>query len=222
MSQRLNGIQVPIFAFLSGIPALIYQVVWTREIALLGGSQIEAISIVLVAFFGGLAAGANHFGRVADRAASPLRLFGVLEMTAGLLAVASTLALRSLPALGLNSTPLLFLSAGIVFPVTFLLGGTLPSLLCVTVRNPAVIAGDAGRIVGANTLGAVLGVCAAVATIPVLGLRFSILGAAATAFSTIGAGVGGGGGLGLLATGATGTGFAATGAGFGVGAAVGG
>ena len=74
--------------------------VWTREIALLGGSQIEAISVVLVAFFGGLAAGANHFGRVADRAALPLRLFGLLEMTAGLLAVVSTLALRALPALG--------------------------------------------------------------------------------------------------------------------------
>jgi spermidine synthase len=181
LSQRLNGVLVPLFAFLSGVPALIYQVVWTREVALLGGGQIEAISIVLVAFFGGLALGANHFGRLADRVASPLRLFGFLEMLAGLLAVVSTIALRALPALALDSTSLLLLSAAIVFPVTFLLGGTLPSLLCVVVQTPSAIANIAGRIVGANTAGAVLGVVAAVATIPVLGLRVSILGAAATA-----------------------------------------
>jgi spermidine synthase len=183
LSQRSSRIQVPIFAFLSGAPALIYQVAWTREIALLGGSQIEAISIVLVAFFGGLAVGANYLGRVADRVTSPLRLFGILEMTAALLAVVSSIALRSLPALALDPTPLLLCSAGILFPVTFLLGGTLPSLLCVAVRAPASIAGSAGRIVGANTAGAVLGVCAAVALIPELGLRASILGAAAAAVS---------------------------------------
>jgi spermidine synthase len=57
-------------AFLSGIPALVYQVVWTREIALLAGSQIEAISVVLVAFFGGLAVDARAFGGIVDRFSS--------------------------------------------------------------------------------------------------------------------------------------------------------
>ena len=42
-------------AFVSGIPALIYQVVWTREVGLLVGGQMEAISLVVVSFFGGLA-----------------------------------------------------------------------------------------------------------------------------------------------------------------------
>ena len=40
-------------ALLSGVPALVYQVVWTREVGLLVGSQIEGISVVLAAFFGG-------------------------------------------------------------------------------------------------------------------------------------------------------------------------
>ena len=67
-----------LLAFLSGIPALVYEVVWTREVALLAGSQVEAISAVLAAFFGGLALGAHWGGRAADRAASPLRLYGFL------------------------------------------------------------------------------------------------------------------------------------------------
>jgi spermidine synthase len=70
---------IALLALLSGVPALIYEVVWTREAALLAGSQVEAISVVLVAFFGGLALGARGLGPLADRAASPLRLYGVLE-----------------------------------------------------------------------------------------------------------------------------------------------
>ena len=51
-----------LLSFASGIPALIYQVVWTREISLLVGGQMEAISLVIVAFFGGLAIGARVLG----------------------------------------------------------------------------------------------------------------------------------------------------------------
>ena len=51
-----------LLAFLSGVPALVYEIVWTREVALLAGSQVEAISVVLVAFFGGLALGARVLG----------------------------------------------------------------------------------------------------------------------------------------------------------------
>ena len=71
-------------AFASGIPALVYQVAWTREVGLIAGSQIEAISWVLVAFFGGLAAGARVLGGVADRSRVPLRTFAALEIGAGL------------------------------------------------------------------------------------------------------------------------------------------
>ena len=64
---------VLILAFLSGIPALVYEVVFTRQVALVVGSQAEAISAVLVAFFGGLALGARLLGARADRSPRPLR-----------------------------------------------------------------------------------------------------------------------------------------------------
>ena len=119
-------------AFLSGVPALVYQVVWTREIALLAGSQIEAISVVLVAFFGGLALGARAFGGIVDRFSTPLRIYGFLEVGAGLFAALSFLLLRWIgdsPFATASPGALLGLAAAILFPVTFLLGGTAPALL---------------------------------------------------------------------------------------------
>ena len=115
-------------ALLSGAPALVYQVVWTREVALLVGSQIEATSIVLAAFFGGLALGARWFGRVGDSSKTPLRLYAALELGAGVLAVGSLFCLRTLGAsswISLPQSALLPLTAALLIPTSLLLGGTL-------------------------------------------------------------------------------------------------
>jgi spermidine synthase len=168
-------------AFLSGIPALVYQVVWTREIVLLAGSQIEAISVVLVAFFGGLAVGARAFGGVVDRFSTPLRIYGCLEIGAGLLAALAMVVLHSIgnsPIAAGSLAVLLLSSAAVLFPVTVLLGGTLPALLRSAVRDLSGAASRAGLIVGTNTAGSVLGVGAAVLLVPAVGLRATQLGAA--------------------------------------------
>jgi len=65
--------------FLSGNAALIYEVLWTRQLGLVFGATTQAASAVLAAYMAGLALGAATGGRWADRTANPLRLFGVLE-----------------------------------------------------------------------------------------------------------------------------------------------
>lgn len=173
---------IALLAFLSGIPSLVYQVVWTREVALLAGSQVEAISLVLVVFFGGLALGAARLGAVADRAPSPVRLYGGLEVAAGLAAACSIWLLRSLGgAAPEGPLPLLLACGAVLLPATFLLGGTLPALLRAQTRDPEVAASRAGVVVGANTAGAVAGVALAVLAIPTAGLRASLLAASALA-----------------------------------------
>ena len=166
-----------LLALFSGAPALVYQVVWTRLVALAAGSQVEAISAVLVAFFGGLALGARWLGPRADRSASPLRWYGVLEIGAGALAAATLLPLLALTQsrIDLASGPALLVAAGSLLPATTLLGGTLPALVRASSGNPAR---RAGWIVGANTLGSVAGVGVAVWAIPTLGLRATLLSAA--------------------------------------------
>jgi len=173
-----------LLALLSGAPALLYEVVWTRELALLAGSQIESISVVLVVYFGGLALGARSFGALADRVVSPLRLYAGLEIAAGLLAVLATALIRTLAEIpSLMATPSLVLSlaAGLILPVTVLLGGTLPALLRADIGSQATPAGRAGLIVGCNTLGALAGIVAAVVGIPTLGLFTTLASASAAA-----------------------------------------
>jgi spermidine synthase len=173
-----------LLAFLSGVPALVYQVVWTRQVGLLAGGQIEAISIVLVAFFGGLALGAHFLGSVSDRSTSPLRVYGLLEAGAGVFAVASTWALRRLAEHPeLSDFQILGISALVLVPTTFLLGGTLPALLRSVATHADTASGHAGILIGANTVGAVSGVAFAIAMIPTLGLRWTLLIASLCAIS---------------------------------------
>ena len=53
--------------FCSGATALIYEVLWSKYLALLFGSTIQAQTVVLAVFMGGLAAGNKLFSRRADQ-----------------------------------------------------------------------------------------------------------------------------------------------------------
>ena len=65
-----------IFA-LSGAAGLIDEIVWSRQLVLVFGNTTQAVSAILVGFFGGMAIGAPIGGRLADRVRSPLRLYGL-------------------------------------------------------------------------------------------------------------------------------------------------
>lgn len=169
--------QTRLIAFLSGIPALVYQVVWTREVALLAGSQLDAIATVVATYFGGLALGSRVLGGRVDRSTRPLRFYALLELLAAALALATTLVLRELGTHTLGalanwwSPPgVLALSGALVLPVTFLLGGTQPALLSATGETGRRASAPAGEIQGVNTLGAVIGVILATLAIPAVGL----------------------------------------------------
>jgi len=171
-----------LLAFLSGAPALVYQVVWTREVALLAGVQMDSIATVVAAFFGGLALGSRALGARVDASERPLRFYGLLEIAAALLALVATLALRALDAHGpASGAAMLAACAAAMFPVTFLLGGTQPALLRSTGALAARAAAPAGAIQGVNTVGAVLGVAAAAFAIPSLGLWATLVAGAAGA-----------------------------------------
>jgi len=166
-------LQAPLLAFLAGIPALIYQVVWTREVALLAGIQLDAIATVVATFFGGLAIGSRLLGQRADGIDRPLRFYAGLELLAAALAVVATLAMR---ALGASDNPLgpalsLFVCGALILPATLVLGGTQPALLRSTGAVLKRAALPAGRIQGLHTAGAVVGVGIATLAIPALGLQ---------------------------------------------------
>lgn len=154
--------------FLSGISALIYQVVWLRILIRILGCTVYATSIVLGAFMAGLALGSYFLGRYADRASHLLRIFAFLEFGVALSALIIPFvfdslvpvyrwvyALTSGPTLSLVQICLVFIT--FIIPTT-LMGGTLPVLSSFLAREESKFGSRIGSLYGINTLGAVLGV----------------------------------------------------------------
>ncbi len=178
--------------FLSGVAGLIYEVCWIRKASLIFGSTTYALSTVLAVFFIGLALGSWFFGRVSRRSESPLRLYAMLEIGAGVLALASPwlfaqvdgLYGRAYRSFSDDLGPLFLvrfvLVALVLIPPTFLLGGTFPLFARQFVVSGGRIAAPVGLLYAVNTLGAALG-CAVAGfqLIPTIGVDGSLrIGAA--------------------------------------------
>src|SRR3954453_22407945 len=82
--------------FLSGATGLVYEVIWVRLTGLVFGNTSHAIATVLGAFMAGLALGSWKIGSWTDRAARPLRLYGILETGIGISAALVPLIFRLL------------------------------------------------------------------------------------------------------------------------------
>jgi spermidine synthase len=154
---------------LSGLTALVLETVFLRQLTWLFGSGATATTLVLAAFMAGLALGSAALGRVADRSTRPLRLYGLLELGAAatgaglawLLGSGREILIEPLRALGegpasrVAETLLAFV---LVLVPSLLMGGTLPALSRLIIRDPARFVGSLGRLYAVNTLGAAVGV----------------------------------------------------------------
>ncbi|MGZ5429940.1 MAG: hypothetical protein ACXWEX_00900, partial [Thermoanaerobaculia bacterium] len=66
--------------FCSGLTALIYQTIWSRQFRLIFGASTYATAAVLAIFMGGLGVGSLLLGKRADGKARPLEFYGNLEL----------------------------------------------------------------------------------------------------------------------------------------------
>jgi spermidine synthase len=155
--------------FLSGAAGLIYEIVWARQLVLVYGNTTQAISTILVAFFGGIAVGSFFGGRLADRVRSPLRLYGILEIALVPVVLATPRLFRLIHEIYRGAygslqvspgavTAIRFLLAIVVLaPATIVMGATLPALARYLARRRAELETAFGRLYTANTFGAILG-----------------------------------------------------------------
>jgi MFS family permease len=79
--------------FVSGAAALVYQVLWIKQLSLVVGVEVYAITTGISAFFAGLALGGLLFGRWADRLQKPVLLYAGLEVLVAVLGVGATFAM---------------------------------------------------------------------------------------------------------------------------------
>ena len=165
---RIRNIVLLLF-FCSGVSGLIYEVVWVRELTLILGNTVFAVSTVLTVFMGGLALGSFWAGRIIDRRKDPLRVYALLEMTIGILGFCLTSILNQTGPVyvwihsSLGEYPLLLSITRYVFAFcllaipTTLMGATLPVLSKFVVDRESVVGVKVGKLYALNTFGAAVG-----------------------------------------------------------------
>ena len=80
MQTRLIRVLLYFCFLFSGASGLIFETVWMRKLSLIFGNTIQAASIVIAVFMGGLALGSWIFGRLADSSNRLLRLYIFIEL----------------------------------------------------------------------------------------------------------------------------------------------
>lgn len=158
-----------------------------RELRLIFGATTAATAAVLAIFMAGLGLGSALLGKWADRAANPLRMYGLLEIAIALftattpwlvsLARSLYLGLGGQESLGLGGATVvrLAIAVAIMGVPTVLMGGTLPAAVRAVTPIGDTHRRALGGLYGANTLGAVLGALVATfLTLEVLGTRATL------------------------------------------------
>ena len=194
---------IVIFA-LSGMAALIYEIIWIRPLSLVFGSTVYAVSTIISSFILGLAIGSWLAGKYTDRMSSPLKYFALFQIGIGVYGILLLPIFGLLPGAYIEVynltfpnlylfqvTQILMAMSIITIPAT-LMGTTLPLMIKTYSQNFSTIGYDVGKLDASNSVGAVFGTLAAgFLLLPLLGVQVSILITALINFSI---------GLSILAT----------------------
>ena len=177
--------------FISGAAALVYQVLFAKELTLVFGSTAAATFTVLATFLGGMAIGSLIGAALAARVTRPVLVYALVELSIGAYCIATPTLFSVIQwvyvGLSTNLSPeassllvlRVALGAGVLLVPTVLMGMTLP--LLAQALNPL---GDRlGKAVAwlyaCNTTGAALGaLITSYAVIPLVGVRATTIIAA--------------------------------------------
>ncbi|MGG6343828.1 fused MFS/spermidine synthase [Stenotrophomonas indicatrix] len=184
---------VLLVAAMTGASSFVYEITWVRMLSLALGTTLHSFELMLAAFIAGIAFGGLWLRRRADRMPSPLRVAGWVQVWMGLAALASMFVyahafewvgwlmrviVRSADGYVLYNLASAVIAALVMFPAAFFAGMTLPLLTLALLRS-----GQGEKAIGQayafNTLGAIVGVLAAVHLLmPMLGLKYALVVAA--------------------------------------------
>ena len=170
---------------ISGFAALMYEVAWTRLLALVIGPTTYAFATMAAAFISGLALGSALGTRLARRTPRPAVWLAMMLVAAALAAcVGAYVAATRMPlvvAAQVADPAVAFTrvvitqalgTAMLLLPMTLALGATFPLALAVAAGGASTVGGDVARVYTANTLGAIAGALAAgFVFVPAVGLR---------------------------------------------------
>jgi predicted membrane-bound spermidine synthase len=181
-------------ALVTGLTSFVYEIGWVRMLSLVLGSTVHAFELMLAAFIGGLAFGGLWIRKRIDAYRQPIRVAGYVQILMGVAALASLVIYdhsfdwvawfmsalsKSDKGYALFNLVTMSTAIAIMAPAAFFAGMTLPLFTFELIRAGGGEA-SVGRIYAANTIGAIIGVFAAVHfLVPALGLKLTMVSAAA-------------------------------------------
>jgi len=173
---------------LSGFSSMVYEVTWSRVLAMILDSSTYAFTIMLTTFLIGIALGSYLVSRVIDRLRRPLLVFVLLEAAIGTSAFLGLFLFAELPYLFVvlyrslsDSLNLIFLAKFllafmVMFLPTLLIGALFPLVVKLYITNLSRIGRSIGEVYSLNTLGCILGsFSSGFIVVPLLGIQKSIL-----------------------------------------------
>ncbi|MEO6526439.1 MAG: spermidine synthase [Gemmatimonadaceae bacterium] len=181
-------------SFGTAVSSFIYEIGWIRMLSLVLGSATHSFELMLSSFILGLACGAFAIRRRSDAGAASVRTLALVQIAMGVLAVATLpVYLQSfqwmagfMAAFARNDAGYrafgiarYFICLAVMLPATFCAGMTLPLLTRLLLRGGT---GERaiGQVYAVNTLGSIVGVvAAALVLLPLLGLKWLLVGGAA-------------------------------------------
>lgn len=183
----MNMKKIILIAFiLSGMAALMYEVIWTRPLSLVFGSTTYALSTILAAFMAGLALGSYLISKLVDKIRNLPAAYALLELGIGIYAVLLITIFSYLPSLYVPlynafHTQFHFFSLIQFILIFFLLliptslmGATFPIVAKFYIKEET--GSGIGVLYAGNTLGAMVGsFSAGFMLIPILGIQYSII-----------------------------------------------
>lgn len=130
--RQKESVFIPLLFFCSGMPALIYQIIWQRALFAIYGVNAESVAVVVTAFMVGLGIGSFLGGRLSSRFPKHgILMFGLAELGIALFGLGSLRIFHwaAVHTAGANLALTIFLSLLLLFIPTVLMGATLPLLV---------------------------------------------------------------------------------------------
>ena len=173
---------------ISGMTALIYEMIWIRPLTLVFGTTMYAVSTIVASFILGLAIGSWIAGRFTDRLQNPLKYYAFIQIAVGFFGILLLPVFDLMPKVYLDLYHLTYpnqpvfmiaqilMSMGMIAIPATLMGTTLPLMLKTYSTEFTTIGKDVGKLDASNSIGAFFGTLAAgFLIIPILGIHDGIL-----------------------------------------------
>ena len=154
--ERKETLLISILFFFSGMPALIYQIVWQRVLFAIYGVNAESVAVVVSAFMLGLGLGSLIGGRLSTRyPRHGFLLFGLAELGVALFGLLSLRLFHWTASFtaGARLPWVIVFSFALLLVPTILMGATLPLLVEQLVRGSGRVGLSVSRLYFVNTFG---------------------------------------------------------------------